>query len=301
MKSTEDADEGKEGEEEREILGLLDSGWAPYYNKRLRRWYLQKWLDGKCQSKLIPKALEGRVKEVQDKKLDSKPDPEKDQRPPIDFRLQELRDLGVDDKEAVRALHEEGYSTHDMMVIGLPVKSAFSEQRDSSEEGAMSQVQGRVRGEGWLEEVKNLVRYQVFRTREFTEFFYNVGLASSLAAIKKSGVKLEDLEKLTASKTGDLMGTLSQAPKTIFRALEAYDADMIPKLEQERDEARFEAINLAAQMDELKRKMEPMYRLENMIYKLSMLSATSKVDPTVINELLDRWLSMQFPVIEAEA
>jgi len=54
----------REPDDKSGILELLRDGWGPHYSKAIRRWYVQRWINGKLRSKIVPRELEGRVREA---------------------------------------------------------------------------------------------------------------------------------------------------------------------------------------------------------------------------------------------
>jgi len=220
-------------------------------------------------------------------------EPEKfdeEEKPPIDDRIAELREQGYSNREIVRILYEEGYSTHDIMKRHLPLKALKSKERPERTDSLfMGALEGATKGVGYLEEFKEMMRRQIARSRELTEFFYNVGLGTLLASLRKSGMSMEDCRKIAIDQEG-LKEALRRAGETAFKALEYYDSDLITKVEAERDEARAYASLLETKLEELTKNMEPKVRLERMIHTYLL---SGNVDADVLTRLIDKWLSLE--------
>jgi hypothetical protein len=167
---------------------------------------------------------------------------------------------------------------------------------DARDRTIMTLIEGAVRGEGYLQELKNMIRAQISRTREFTELCYNVGLGVLAAALSKSGINIDEFRKITKDE-GPLRDALMTAAETAFKALEYYQSDVIKKLEEERDEARVAYSYVSAQLKSLMKEMEPKLRLERMInnYLLS-----GNVDPNVLTTLIDKWLAIEITEMRKE-
>jgi hypothetical protein len=172
---------------------------------------------------------------------------------------------------------------------GLPIR-ALGNETEVTDSGVMAAIQGPAgRGEGYLAELKTMIRNEISRTRELTEIFYDVGLGVLLAALRKSGMKIEDYRKI-ALERGAIREALKMAGETAFKALEYYDSDMIGKLEEERDEARVAYSLVAAQLKELTESLDPKVRLEKMIHTYL---ASGNVDASVLTTLIEKWLSIE--------
>jgi len=216
---------------------------------------------------------------------------EKEERAPIDERIEELEKMGYSKADIVLQLYEEGYPTQEIMKRHLPLK-ALKRMKASEDEQFLGAMKGRVRGEGYLDEFKNMIRAQVSRSRELTELCGNVGLGVMFAALHKSGVGMDDFRRIALNE-GTIKDALGKAAETAFKALEYYKSDRIIKVEEERDEARAYASLLEAQIEDLKRKLDPKFRLEKMIYNLVLLSGTARVDPNALMTLVDKWLELE--------
>lgn len=222
---------------------------------------------------------------------EEKREEEKIEKPSIDDRIKELEAMDLEKGEIVLKLYEEGYSTHDIMTRHLPLK-VLKREKERAETGVLGAVEGAVKGSGYLEELKNMVRSQIGRTRELTEEFYNLGLGVLLASLRKSGLSIEDFQKIALHEE-PLKAALKQAGLTAFKALEYYQSGLITKVEDERDQARAYASILDARIEEVKRKLDPKFRLEKMIYNLVLLSGSMKVDPEALTSLVDKWLGLE--------
>lgn len=231
---------------------------------------------------------------------DEETNPEKEapvgeEKPSIDDRIKTLEEEGCDKREITLKLYQEGYSTHEIMKRHLPVK-VLKREKDREEPSVLGAVEGAVRGTGYLQEIKDMVRLQVGRTRELTDEFYNLGLGVLLASLSKAGMSMDDFRKI-ASQQGPLRDAFKKAGETAFKALEYYQSDLIVKVEAERDEARAYGSLLETQIEDVKRKIDPKMRMEKMIYNLALLSGSVKVDPAALSSLVDKWLQLE--VIEA--
>lgn len=216
---------------------------------------------------------------------------EEKERVPIDQRVKELEEEGLSKPEIVLCLYDEGYPTQDIMKRGFSLRH-LARRKKSTDEELLAAMRGAVRGEGYLQELKNMFRSEISRTRELTEFFYDVGLGVLLAALRKSGIDIDDFRRMTMER-GAVRDILNKAGEAAFKALEYYQSDLITKVEVERDEARAYASLLEAQLDDIKRKLDPKFRLEKMIYNMVLLSGTMKVDPNTLMTLVDKWLELE--------
>ena len=225
----------------------------------------------------------------EDETLDKTPADEV--RPPIDERIQQLEAGGKTKQEITLKLYQEGYSTHEIMKRHLPLKKLKRTipREESSLQGA---VEGGVKGTGYLQEIKDMVRSQVGRTRELTDEFYNLGLGTLFAALSKSGVSMDEFKKIVTQQE-PLREAFRSAGETVFKALAYYQSDLITRVEEERDEARAYASLLDASLADVKRRIDPKVRLEKMIYNLVLLSGTVKMDPDTLTSLVHEWLDIQ--------
>lgn len=221
--------------------------------------------------------------------------PDEEVKPSIDERIKQLEEEGKDKREITVKLYQEGYNTLDIMKRHLPLK-ALKKSKESEEPSVLGAVEGAVKGTGYLQEIKDMVRLQIGRTREFTDEFYNLGLGVLLASLSKSGVTIDDFRKI-ASQQGPLREAFKKAGDTAFKALEYYQSDLITRVEAERDEARAYGSLLEAKVEDVKRRIDPKVRLEKMIYNLVLLSGTVKMDPDALTNLIHEWLNLE--VIEA--
>lgn len=149
----------------------------------------------------------------------------------------------------------------------------------------------------YLQELKDMIRAEIGKTRELTEAFYDYGINILLATLSKSGSSVEDFKKV-AKGEASLRTALNKAAETVFRALDLYRSGAVRKLkervrvlEEERDGARAAYAYAGAKMKEfarvVERSLEPLLRLEGLI----MFYLTScKVSADVLAMLLDVWL-----------
>lgn len=210
---------------------------------------------------------------------------------PIDERIRQLENEGFDKANITIKLYQEGYSTHEIMKRHLPLK-VLKREKESPETSVLGAVEGAVKGTGFLQEFKDMVRAQIGRTRELTDEFYNLGLSVLLASLHKAGLSMDDFRKI-ASQEGPLREAFKKANDTVFKALEYYQSDLITRVENERDEARAFASLLEGQIEEVKKKIDPKIRLEKMVYNLVLLSGSVKVDPEALMSLVDKWLQLE--------
>ena len=213
------------------------------------------------------------------------------QLPPIEEKLKELGDK-VSRDDAAKLLYEEGYPTQELMRVGLPLKSLKIDRKDLA--GAM---EGNVRGPGYVDELKHMITKQISLSREFAEACTNAGVQVVLAALKKTPVAPEEYRAIFKN-VDSLTSIVDKATDTALRALDAYNSDQYRKLEEERDEARFAYSMMAARMKELTESLDPSLSIEKMIHTYLM---SGNVDPNVLMSLLDKWLTLKFEAIKAEA
>lgn len=219
----------------------------------------------------------------------------REERPTIDERIKELRDLGASNKTITQTLYEEGYSTHDIMKRHLPLKSLKKRPEDDS--SVMGAIAGTTKGAGYLEEFKTMIQHQISRSRELTDVFYNIGLGTLLASLRKSGISIEAFRKIALTREG-LREALEKAGETAFKALEYYESDLITKVETERDEARAYATVLETRVNDFVKQLDPKLRLEKMIQAYLF---SGKVEPDTLMTLIDKWLEMETAEIKMEA
>jgi len=209
--------------------------------------------------------------------------------PPIEDRVKELRAEGLSEADIVLRLYDEGYPTQNIMKMGFSLRH-LARRKKMEEKDLMTTLEGPAgRGEGYLAELKTMIRAEISRTRELTELFYDVGLGVLLAALRKSGMKIEDYRKI-ALERGAVREALKTAGETAFKALDYYESDTISKLEEERDEARVAYSLIAAKLKELTESLDPKIRLEKMIHTYL---ASGNVDANVLTTLIDKWLNVE--------
>lgn len=215
-------------------------------------------------------------------------------KPSIDDRIKELTEQKLSKEEIVLALYKERYSTHEIMKRHLPLKALKLKQKKKTEDedsAVMSAVEGAVKGSGYLQEIKDMVRTQIGRTKELTDEFYNLGLGVLLASLRKSGISMDDFRKI-AMQEGTLRDAFKQAGETVFKALEYFKSDLITRVEAERDEARAYVTTMETNVETLRKQLEPKARLEQMVYTYLL---SGSVDPDVLISLIDKWLQMEIP------
>lgn len=212
----------------------------------------------------------------------------------IDERIKELEDQGATKETITQTLYEEKYSTQEIMKRHLPLKSL--KKKPTSDAAAINAMGGTVKGTGYLQEFKDMIQQQISRNRELTDVFYNIGLGSLLAALNKAGLSMEDFRKIALKKEG-LREALESAGKTIFKALEYYESDLITKVEDERDGARAYATILETKVKELVESLDPKIRLEKMVQAYLF---SGNVEPDVLMALIDKWLAMEVAELKVE-
>ena len=218
-----------------------------------------------------------------------------EEKPGIDERIEQLKKAGVtDNKKITQILYAEGYSTHEIMRRHLPLKAL--KKKPDDDESVMSAIGGTTKGPGYLEEFKTMIQQQISRSRQLTDVFYNVGLGALLAALRKSGIEIEDFRKIALTREG-LQGALMKSGETIFKALEYYESDLVTKVEDERDEARAYASLLETRVGTLIKNLDPKLRLEKMIQTYLF---SGNVVPETLLALIDKWLALEIGVVKLE-
>lgn len=212
----------------------------------------------------------------------------------IDERIKELEDQGATKETITQTLYEEKYSTQEIMKRHLPLKSLRKKPGDTV--SVMGALAGSTKGPGFLDEFKTMFQQQISRNRELTDVFYNIGLGSLLAALNKAGLSMEDFRKIALKKEG-LREALESAGKTIFKALEYYESDLITKVETERNEARAYSTILETKVKELVESLDPKIRLEKMVQAYLF---SGRVEPDVLMSLIDKWLAMEVAELKLE-
>jgi len=215
------------------------------------------------------------------------------ERPTIDERIKELKELRASPKMITQTLYEEGYSTHDIMKHHLPLKSLKTSKKDDS---VISSLAGTTRGPGFLDEFKTMFQQQISRNKELTDVFYNIGLGSLLAALNKSGLSMDDFRKIALKKEG-LREALEAAGETVFKALEYFESDLVVNVEKERDEARAYSTILTSKVNKLLENLDPKFRLEKMIQTYLF---SGNVDPDTLDRLIDKWLALEVTAVKQE-
>ena len=208
-------------------------------------------------------------------------------RPTIDERIAELEAESKTKEEMVLILYNEGYSTREIMARKLPLKALKT--RPESDDSIMGAIAGTAKGSGYLDEFKTMIRSQISRSRELTEVCSDVGLGVLLAGLSKSGVTMDEFQRIALKREG-LREALVRAGETAFKALEYYQSDLVGTVEGERDEARAYASLLESRLEELMKYTDPRIRMERMI-QTYLLSGGS--DTEVLTSLLDKWLAME--------
>jgi len=215
---------------------------------------------------------------------------------PIDERIEELKKEGKTKPEMVLVLYQEGYNTGEIMRRKLPL-NVLQRKKEREETGVLGAIEGSVKGAGYLDELKGMIRTQIGRTRELTEEFYNLGLGVLFASLSKSGVSMEEFRKI-ASQEGPLREAFKRAGETVFKALEYYQSDRARAVEKERDEARAYASMIETKVEELARNVDPKLRFERMIQTYLF---SGKVDPEILVTMIDKWLAMETTELRMEA
>ena len=223
-----------------------------------------------------------------------KPSAREEPVPHIDERLEQLKAQGYDKKEITQILYQEGYNTRDIMERHLPLKSL--KRKPTDEESVMGAIAGTTRGPGYLNELKIMIQRQIGRSRELTDVFYNVGLGTLLASLRKSGMAIEDFRRI-ALEQGGLKEALEKAGETVFKALEYYESDLVTKVEDERDEARVYASVMETKVRALMKDLDPKFRLEKMILTYLLSGAP---EPDTLMTLIDKWLSIELTEVRME-
>jgi len=215
------------------------------------------------------------------------------QETPIDERVEELKEEGLSREDIARTLYEEGYPTQAIMSRGYPLAALRKRGRNEVDDRTVqAAVKGTTRGPGYLQELKDMIKTQISLSREFAEACTTAGVKVLFAALKMGGVSEEEIGQITTN-VGALENVVDKATKMALKAIEYYDAERIEQLERERDEARAMVVLLEAQLDKIKQSLDPLVRLERMIYNLALLSGTVKVDHNVIMAIMEKWLAMQ--------
>jgi len=194
------------------------------------------------------------------------------QLPPIKSRIAELKKEGITDrKEIAHALYSEGYPTAEIMRSRLPIRGLKSRtvagRGKMDDDSTQAILASGTRGTGYMQELKDMVRRQVSLSSEFASACTNAGVQVVLSALRRTELKPEEVRRVFTDKD-NLKAVVDKATETALKALEYYDSDRITKVENERDEARAYACLLEAQIDDIKRRLDPKFRLEKMIYNL---------------------------------
>lgn len=162
--------------------------------------------------------------------------------------------------------------------------------RKTEDDVIMSALRGRVRGEGYLGELKDMIRRQISLSREFTVACTNAGVQIVFAALKKGGVSQDEISRISTD-VGALKNVVDKATESALKALEYYDVERIEGLERERDEARVAWALVVAQAKKFAKYMEPKAGLERMIH--TYLLSGRRVDPNIMAVLVEKWLSIE--------
>ncbi len=217
------------------------------------------------------------------------------ERLPIDERIEQLRAEEKNDREITRILYDERYATTEIMKRKLSL-AHLRKKKPTSSASVHDAIAGTTKGPGYLDEFKTMIQQQISRSRELTDVFYNIGLGTLLASLSKSGLSMEDFRKIALKKEG-LREALESAGKTVFKALEYFESDLIVKVEKERDEARAYSTILESRVNKMLKSLDPKFRLEKMIQTYLF---SGNVDPDTMDRLLDKWLAMEVTEVKLE-
>jgi len=226
--------------------------------------------------------------------LSGEKEPAEGPKPTIDERIAELEVEGKTRGEMVLILYAEGYNTREIMERKLPLKALKA--RPESEDSIMGAIAGTAKGSGYLDEFKTMIRSQISRSRELTEVCSDVGMGVLLAGLSKSGVTMDEFQRIALKREG-LREALVRAGETTFKALEYYQSDLVSKVEEERDEARAYSSYLAAQWEDIAKQLDPKFRLEKMIHTYLL---SGGADSAVLISLIDKWLSIEMGAVKLE-
>lgn len=159
----------------------------------------------------------------------------------------------------------------------------------SPEVTLMKGLQGSTKGPGYLQEFKEMIRAQISKSSELTQFCFNVGLAVLLAALGRSKLNSQEYKRIALNQ-GSLKDALQRAAETAFTALESLDVDIVKKLENERDEARVMVTRLEIKLEKLLKAVHPKLFLERLIQTCLLCG---NADPRLIHDLVQKWLSIK--------
>jgi arsenate reductase-like glutaredoxin family protein len=224
--------------------------------------------------------------------------------PPLWEVVEELKDQGLGKEEVAQKLSDMGFPKTVIAYAGFPVGGLGRIGERSLEE----QVKGTTRGPGYAEELKELIRKQISLSREFAEACTEAGVQVVFAALKKTNLATEDLKKIFANKEA-LTEIVSKTTETALKSIEAYNSDLIKKMEEEwnerlrkledeRDEARAALRYAVAKLKQLEKALDPVLSVEKMIYTYLMSGNT---DHNVFSMLMDKWLELRLEMVRMEA
>ncbi len=223
-----------------------------------------------------------------------------EERPDFEDRLKELEASGKGKNDVCRTLIFEGYNPRLLVAKfgGRYAKVAREIKAEKGKEEAplLGAIAGPTKGAGWLDEMKEMVRSQMSRSRELTEVFSDVGLGILLASLSKSGMSMEEFQRIALKREG-LRDSLIRAGETAFKALEYFESDLVSSVEAERDDARAYASYLESQWVTLSKQLDPKFRLEKMI-QTYLLSGGA--DGGILMSMIDKWLGIEFTDMRLE-
>lgn len=223
-----------------------------------------------------------------------------EERPHFEDRLEELEASEMAKKDVCRTLIFEGYNPRLLVAkfggLYAKVMRQIKAERGKEEAPILGAIAGPTKGPGWLEEVKEMVRSQMSRSRELTEVFSDIGLGILLASLSKSGMNMEEFQKIALKREG-LRESLIRAGETAFKALEYFESDLVSSVEAERDDARAYASYLESQWVTLSKQLDPKFRLEKMI-QTYLLSGGA--DGDILMSMIDKWISIEFTDMRLE-
>ena len=212
-------------------------------------------------------------------------------------RLEELKASEMNKHDICRTLALENYNPSLLMTqfggLYRKVANEIKAERAKDEDSHIAAMAGITKGEGYLAEQKDFIRFEFSRNTVVMKFVVDLGYAVFLAALSKTGVPPEDLLK----NPDDLLKALTPLREMVFKAIQYYDSDKINKVEGERDEARAYSSYLAAQWEDIAKQLDPKFRLEKMI---NTYLFSGSADTDLLLSLIDKWLSIEMGAIRLE-
>lgn len=144
---------------------------------------------------------------------------------------------------------------------------------------------------GYVSELREFIRKAISKSTDLSTVANDLGLSILLAGLQKTGLSKDEFEAVFEGKK-PMVDILRRAGIFCFEALDSYGTNAVLNLRNQRDEARARLVIFESRVEELGKKLDPAWRMEQMIYNLVITSAQVQVDPNVLDTLIDKWIAL---------